>query len=195
MTKVSRGAVERRFDDRCHGAKLRSPPQRAPLCLAKYRLPDPGQFDILAFGPAWWRIGCNSINYIGASSSRCSGGATGFYCPGGYLARRVTQLGDAITSRGGRRQAALFGLSCRRLYRDVGDDRGQQSAGGQEVEPGLEASRAVLDPTDDERPDVAAEIADRVDEGDSTRGRRPGEEQRRQRPERRLRAVKPDRRH
>ena len=101
------------------------------------------------------------------------GGATGFYCPGGYLARRVTQLGDAIASRGGRRQAALFGLSRRRLYRDVDDDRGQQSAGGQEVEPGLEASRAVLDPTDDERPDVAAEIADRVDEGDSTRGGRP----------------------
>jgi hypothetical protein len=24
----------------------------APLCLAKYRLPDPGQFGILASGPA-----------------------------------------------------------------------------------------------------------------------------------------------
>jgi hypothetical protein len=51
------GARERNF----------APDLSAPLCLAKYRLPDPGQFDILASDPAWWRIGCNSINYIGAS--------------------------------------------------------------------------------------------------------------------------------
>jgi hypothetical protein len=35
------------------------------------RLTDPSQFDILPFGP-WWGIGCHSINYIDASSSRCS---------------------------------------------------------------------------------------------------------------------------
>src|SRR5262249_62272722 len=90
----------------------------------------------------------------------------------------LTQLRDAIASRGGRRQAASLGLSCRRLYRDVGDDPGQQSAGGQEVKPGLEASSAVPAPTNDERADVAAKIADRVDQRDPTGGRRPGEEQR-----------------
>jgi hypothetical protein len=35
------GAMERNF----------APDLSAPLCLAKYRLPDPGQFDILASDP------------------------------------------------------------------------------------------------------------------------------------------------
>src|SRR5262245_43065323 len=40
--------------------------------LLKSRLTGPGQVDILLFGPGWWGIGCYSINYIDAKSSRCS---------------------------------------------------------------------------------------------------------------------------
>ena len=54
------GARERNF----------APDLSAPLCLAKYRLPDPGQFDILASDPAWWRIGCNSSAQVNHAARR-----------------------------------------------------------------------------------------------------------------------------
>jgi hypothetical protein len=43
-----------------------------PQTWLDYLLTDRSQFDILVFDPGWWGIGCHSINYIGAISSRCS---------------------------------------------------------------------------------------------------------------------------
>src|SRR5579863_908290 len=45
------------------------------------------------------------------------------------------------------------------------DDRRHQRTGGEEIEAGFEALGGILDPADDERAEIAAEIADGVDHG------------------------------
>src|SRR6516164_8464894 len=54
--------------------------------------------------------------------------------------------------------------------------------GGEAVEASGEGARQILHPTDEERTDEAAEIAERVDQGDPAGGRGAAQHRRRERP-------------
>src|SRR6185369_327075 len=48
------------------------------------------------------------------------------------------------------------------------DDRGHQRTGGKKIKPSLEALGGILDPADDEGAEIAAEVADGIDQRDCT---------------------------
>ena len=72
--------------------------------------------------------------------------------------------------------SALPGRPQCRPGREIRDHCGSERTCGQEIQPRLETLRAVLDPADDERADIAAEVADGIDQRNSGGGGRPGEE-------------------
>src|SRR6185436_12368808 len=72
---------------------------------------------------------------------------------------------------------------------EIRDECRTERAARQEIHAHLEALGAVLDPPDDERSDVAAEIADRINQCNADGRGSAGEKLRRHRPHGRSRSI------